>query len=102
MLDIDNFSCKRCDHKIEPWAVRCPRFICPGCGKEYQSNYKALMKRSLYIFVATWLVTGFLILMFTSSWQVALALSIELGWVGGILVAVSLFRLSLRIDESEC
>ncbi|MES9906151.1 MAG: hypothetical protein ABW168_26165 [Sedimenticola sp.] len=57
------------------------------------------MKRCIYIFAAVELLIGSLIWAFSSSWQLALALSIELGWVGAILVAMLVFRLSLRIDE---
>ncbi len=98
-MDIDHFNCTACGQRIESFAVRQALFHCPKCSKEYRSNYKVVLNRSLYTFAASWISIGVIVWFFTSSWQLALALSIELGWVGAIIIAVLGFRRSLRIDE---
>lgn len=89
--------CLQCKQELEVWRTRKPEFTCPECGIKHRSTYKSALKQSLWLGLGLWLASSLISFLVTQSWQITLALSIEIGGIGAALIAAWVHRLRSHI-----
>jgi len=97
-MDVNNFSCPECNHRIESWRTKRVEFECPGCNKRFKSNYKASLRNSAVIAAALWLIAVLIGCYYSESWPKVLAIAVDMGILATFLIALFIHRRGCRID----
>ena len=87
-----NRKCPSCDKSLQGWEIRRNRFQCANCGQWLSSNHSSALLYGVIAGVSAWLGCFVLTWWLAGNWQKALALGIELGLFGAVVIAVLVYR----------
>ena len=93
------FHCPDCQQKIESWITKQKRFACPGCGSGFASSYKVALMRGVLADLSVMLLVAAWSYLVTDSWEKALAITLELGIVVGVVAGVTTYHFSMGIRK---